>query len=444
MLRIKIIIVSWFIVNAAIAVNKNAEQRAEVLSPQSLQRLTTVISNIKNHYYKAITEEDLLHRAIKGMLTGLDPHSAYLGTEDLQDLEMETVGKFGGIGVEVMPENGAIKVITPIDDTPAYRAGIKAGDYIIQINDKFVRDMKLRDAISIMRGSQGSWLSLTILRKNEHKPRLVRLRREIIKIKTIKYKLLKPGYGYIRIAAFQEATEKDMAQAIEALKKLAQGKLQGIILDIRNNPGGLFDSAVKVADDFLDATKLKNNTLLVSTKGQDEAAQLTVKATSGELLPNVPIAVLINAGSASAAEIVAGALQDHKRAIVVGTPSFGKGSVQVLFPLDKKSAIKLTTALYYTPHDHLIQAKGIIPDVNIEEIQLPRNNNQPWPKIYETTLLDHIQDGKREIHRTEQNGGSVNSLPQVKTAQELAYKDYQLYTALNILQGLHVMQAKNS
>ena len=440
MRRIKIIIFSWFVLNAAIAVNKNTEG----LSSQSLQRLTTVISNIKNHYYKAITEDDLLHRAIKGMLAGLDPHSAYLGVEDLQDLEMRTFGRFGGIGVEVVSENGAIKVITPIDDTPADRAGIKAGDYIIQINNKFVRDMKLRDVVSIMRGNQGSWLSLTILRKNEHKPRIIRLRREIIKIKTIKYKLLESGYGYIRIAAFQEATEKDMEQAIEALKKLSKGKLQGIVLDIRNNPGGLFDSAVKVADNFLDAKKLKNNAVIVYTKGQDEAAQLTVKATPGELLPNVPIAVLINAGSASAAEIVAGALQDHKRAIVVGAPSFGKGSVQVLLPIDKKSAIKLTTALYYTPHDHLIQATGIVPDINIEEIRLPRDNIQSWPKIYENTLLDHIQNGRREIHSTEQNRGNGNSLQQSKAVEELAYKDYQLYTALNILKGLHIMQAKNS
>ena len=359
---------------------------------------------------------------------------------------METFGRFGGIGVEVVPEHGAIKVVSPLDDTPAYRAGIKAGDYIIQINNKFVRDMKLRDAVSIMRGAKGSWLNLTIVRKNENKPRIIRLRREIIKIKTVKYRLLESNYGYIRLAAFQEATEKDMIKAIAELQKLSKGKLKGVILDMRNNPGGLFDSAVKIADNFLDVTKLKSNDLIVYTKGQDEEAQLTVKATPGELLPNIPIAILINEGSASAAEIVAGALQDHKRAIIIGSRSFGKGSVQVLLHIDGVSAIKLTTALYYTPSGYSIQAKGIVPDINIEDIQIPHDHNtsQAWPRIYETTLIDHIQNGNQGKDGLDKSKKLNSQSTQAKTERELVYKDYPLYEALHILKGINIMISKSN
>src|SRR3972149_8327862 len=294
---------------------KNGEE--VTLSSKDLQRLTTVIDDVRKYYYKSIDDDTLFKRAISGMLAGLDPHSEYLDIDDLKDLEMVTLGKFGGVGVEVYPDQGAIKVVSPLDDTPAYKAGIKAGDYIVQINNKLVRDMSLRDAVNMMRGPKGSNLSLTIVRKNEIKPIVFNLRREIIKIRTVKARMLEAGYGYVRLAWFQEPTERDMVLAIKRLQKASKTGLKGLILDMRSNPGGLVESAVQVADDFLDAKKLKNNDLIVYTKGQSDE-EMTAKATLGEILPNVPIVVLINDGSASASEIVAGALQDHKRAIVFG------------------------------------------------------------------------------------------------------------------------------
>jgi carboxyl-terminal processing protease len=407
------------------------------LSKKNLQRLTTMIADIKEYYYKPVDEAFLFDKAITGMLAGLDPHSAYLGPEDMKDLEAETFGAFGGIGVEIVPDHGAIKVISPIDDTPAYRAGVKAGDYIVQIDNKLVRDMTLRDAVGMMRGKTGSSLKLTLIRKNENKPRIVSLRREIIKIKSVKDHMLEPGYGYVRLAAFQESTEKDMVKAIKGMQTTSKGKLKGLVLDMRNNPGGLFGSAVRVADNFLDAKKLKKNGLIVYTKGQDDELQLTAKSSPGELLPNLPLVVLIDEGSASATEIVAGALQDHKRAVVVGTRSFGKGSVQILLPIDSTKAIKLTTALYYTPLGHSIQAKGIEPDINVEAMQIPKDQEAKFfPRIDEAALIDHIKNGDG----SSKNKAMIERQKIVKAEHELAHKDYQLYEALHVLKGLSVMQ----
>jgi carboxyl-terminal processing protease len=442
-------ILSLLVCNEAVAFwkkNHPQDQDEETILPtESLQRLTMIVTNIKRYYYRKIDVSALLDSAIRGMLAGLDPHSEYLGSEDLKELTMETSGKFGGVGILMVPDNGVIKVITPVDDTPAYRAGIKAGDYIIQINNKLVHDMTPSEYISMMRGPKGSKLNLTILRKNESKPRVISLRREIIKTKSVKDTLLEPGYGYIRIAVFQESTEKDMVKTIKKLQKLSKGNLQGLILDMRSNPGGLLDSAVDVANAFLDATKLKNNKLIVYTKSQDEENQITATATAGELLPNVALVVLINEGSASAAEIVAGALQDHKRAIIVGTRSFGKGSVQTVLPMNQNSAIKLTTALYFTPLGRSIQAKGIEPDIDVEDIQVPRNQRaQSLPRVDESTLIDHIQniDSDNDNIYGEQNLAVQQK--QSKSELELIYKDYQLYEALHTLKTLNVMKNKSS
>src|SRR3972149_9860994 len=422
---------------------KNGEE--VTLSSKDLQRLTTVIDDVRKYYYKSIDDDTLFKRAISGMLAGLDPHSEYLDIDDLKDLEMVTLGKFGGVGVEVYPDQGAIKVVSPLDDTPAYKAGIKAGDYIVQINNKLVRDMTLRDAVNMMRGPKGSNLSLTIVRKNEIKPIVFNLRREIIKIKTVKDRILEPGYGYIRLTWFQEPTEKDMTRAIKRLQRSSKAGLKGLILDIRNNPGGLVESAVQIADDFLDSQKLKKNDLIVYTKGQDDEAQIVAKATPGEILANVPIVILINDGSASAAEIVAGALQDHKRAIVVGTRSFGKGSVQTLIPIDRTSAIKLTTALYYTPLGRLIQAKGIEPDINVENIILSRKDqdDQEIPRVDESALIDHIQNSNDVNDSSSDSDVSDKQQKQSKAELDIAYKDYQLYEALHILKSQNVMRNKD-
>lgn len=419
--------------------DKAPKEEVTILPEKELQRFATVIYDVKKYYYKDMKADKLFTRAISGMLSNLDPHSAYLDSRDLKDLQMETIGEFGGIGVEVIPDQGAIRVVTPLDDTPAYKSGIKAGDYIIQINDKLVRDMTLRDAIGMMRGKKGSNLSLTILRKDEPKPLVIKLKRQTISIKTVKSRMLESGYGYIRLALFQEPTEKDMVNAIKKLQKNSNGGLKGLILDMRNNPGGLFEAAVQVADNFLDSKKMeKNNRLIVYTKGQGEEAQITVNATPGDILPNIPIVVLVNEGSASAAEIVAGALQDHKRAVVVGARSFGKGSVQTLIPIDKSSAIKLTTALYYTPSGKSIQAMGIEPDIMVAELKLSKDGLSDYdiPRIDEAALLDHIANGNKK-----DNKSSREIIKKRKQAElNLAYKDFQLYEALHVLKAQSVMR----
>ncbi|MDR1012583.1 MAG: S41 family peptidase [Coxiellaceae bacterium] len=404
-------------------------------SPVSLGNLSLVIDEVKKHYYKPLDNEFLLNQAVSGMLFSLDPHSSYLNSEDLKELEMETVGKFGGIGVEVVPDHGAIRVIAPIEDSPAYKAGVRSNDYIIQIDNQLVHDMTVRHAITMMRGKKGTDLSLTIIRKNVSKPIIFKLRREIIKAPTIKERILESSYGYIRIAYFQEQTESDLVEAIKKMQKRLKsvGGIKGLVLDLRNNPGGLLVSAIKVANNFLDASSLKDDGLIVYTKGQSKESRVSAKATVGDIIRGIPIVVLINGGSASASEVVAGALQDHKRAIIAGTTSFGKGSVQTLIPLDKNrislGAIKLTTALYYTPNGRSIQAKGINPDIVVEDMQFTRSSNRDMPKFNEMALVGHIEsddkDGRQQV---------------LSTNVELAYTDYQLYEALNILKSQNVIK----
>jgi len=423
------------------AFGSSHEIETATISADDLQRLSLVVSDVKKYYYRKVNDSTLFTNAISGMLSSLDPHSAYLGPEDLKDLEMETSGNFGGIGIEVAPEQGVMKVISPLDGSPASRAGIKAGDYIIQINDKLIRNMTLNQAIAMMRGKKGGIVTLTILRKNESKPFIFKLKREIIKLHTVKERMLEPGYGYVRVAYFQDPTERDLTKAIAKLHKEAGGELKGLILDLRNNPGGLFESSVQVADDFLDTDKLKDSDTIVYTKGQADDIQITAKATPDELIPNVPLVVLINEGSASAAEIVAGALQDHKRAMIVGTRSFGKGSVQTVIPIDKNSVIKLTTALYYTPSGRSIQAKGITPDIVVENLQIPHKKAEAdiLDQINEANLVDHIQNADENANTTSPEAQNLGNFNKQSIPSSLAYKDYQLYEALQILKSMNVM-----
>ncbi|OGT07845.1 MAG: hypothetical protein A2X78_03290 [Gammaproteobacteria bacterium GWE2_37_16] len=417
----------------------NITDPSKVISEPDMKRLALVIAYVKQYYVKKTEEKVLIDNAVAGMIAKLDPHSEYLDETDMRDLEMVTEGQFGGVGIELIPDQGAIRVVTPLDDTPAAKAGIKAGDLIIQINDKFVKDMTLRDALNMMRGPKGSKLTLMIARKNNVKPLTFKLTRDIVKVKTVKGKLLESGYGYVRIAIFQDPTARDVAKAIAQLKK--KGPLKGLILDLRNNPGGLLDSAVQISDDFLDADKLKDNKLIVYTQGQFEGAHIVANATPGETISGVPMVVLINEGSASAAEIVAGALQDHRRAVIVGTRSFGKGSVQTLLPLDDKTGIKLTTALYYTPSGRSIQAKGIEPDVVVKDLQLSKDKNEAGLRIDESKLLDHLdnadvnKDNDSDFDENDEDQ-KLDADRQTEKSMNLARGDYQLYEALNILKGL--------
>lgn len=396
---------------------------------EDVQRFSNAIGEIKKYYVKPIDDKELFDNAIRGMLSGLDPHSSYLNEEEFKELQTSTSGEFGGLGIEVTMEEGVVKVITPLIDTPAFKAGIKTGDYIIKLGNQSVQGLSLKDAVNLMRGKAGSTIELTVLRKGESKPLSFNLIREVILIKSVKSKMLSDGYGYIRLTQFQALTGKDMLQAIEQLKLQSNGKLKGLVLDLRNNPGGLLDTAIQVSDAFLGNNKEGKQEMIVYTEGRLPGSKFTALANPGDVLDNAPIVVLINNGSASASEIVAGALKDNKRAIILGTKSFGKGSVQTVLPLDSKTGIKLTTALYYTPSGISIQAKGIVPDIVVEEMEVPKTatKKSDITGFSEADLSGHIINNKNGEEKAAQNT--------VKT-EDLIHDDYQLYAALTVLEGM--------
>ncbi|HAT2009078.1 TPA: S41 family peptidase [Legionella pneumophila] len=397
---------------------------------EDVQRFSNAIGEIKKYYVKPVDDKELFDNAIRGMLTGLDPHSSYLNEEEFKELQTSTSGEFGGLGIEVTMEEGVVKVITPLVDTPAFKAGIKSGDYIIKLGKESVQGLSLKDAVNLMRGKPGTTIELTILRKGVNKPLTFDLIREVIQIKSVKSKMLSEGYGYIRLTQFQALTGKDMIKAIEQLKQQAGGKLKGLVLDLRNNPGGLLDSAIQVSDAFLGNDKAGKQEMIVYTEGRLPGSKFTALANPGDVLDNAPIVVLINNGSASASEIVAGALKDNKRAIILGTKSFGKGSVQTVLPLDGKTGIKLTTALYYTPSGVSIQAKGIIPDIIVEEVDVPKNavKKDTLAGFTEADLNGHLINKDNS-----ENAESKNN--QIQTG-DLIHEDYQLYAALTVLEGM--------
>lgn len=412
---------------------------ADPINAADVERLGKTLEIIKRYYVETVPNKELFDNALRGMLSGLDPHSSFLDEKELKELKEVTTGLFSGLGIEVSSANGFLKVITPLDDSPAQKAGVKAGDYIIKINDELVKDMSLSDAINKMRGAKGSSVDLTLLRTDTTHPIKLKLTREFIKIESVKSKMLEPGYGYVRIGSFQENTATALVKAVEDLQRQTTGPLKGLMLDLRNNPGGLLEPSAKVADEFLNPKKTSDNDIIVSAKGRYPGSDFAIKADPDDIIPGVPMVVLINQGSASGAEIVAGALQDYKRAVLVGTDSFGKGSVQTVIPLDNKSAIKLTTALYYTPNGRSIQASAIHPDVVVDDIQIPAKKDiLAEEKIYikEVDLKGHLANGNKKIATT------VNSvsLDKPNAATALASDDYQLAVALNILKGLAAVQ----
>ena len=422
-------------VSLAIGHGVLAEKEEQGYTPiplNELRSLTEVFGRIKQDFVEPVTDKTLLENAIRGMLSGLDPHSSYLDAEGYKDLQVGTTGEFGGLGIEVGMEDGFVKVISPIDDTPAQRAGIKAGDLIIRLDSKPVKGMTLHQAVNIMRGKVGTDIILTVVREGADKPLEITITRDIIKVQSVKGRILEEGYGYVRISQFQSHTGENLAKQISKIREKNKSDLNGLILDLRNNPGGVLNAAVEVSDAFLE------NGLIVYTQGRVPDSELKFTATPNELINGAPLIVLVNGGSASASEIVAGALQDHKRAIIMGSQTFGKGSVQTILPLKNNTALKLTTARYYTPSGKSIQASGIKPDIEIESIRVASVENNDGVRIKEADLTGHLESD-------EEAKKDKNKKPDDKKEKKisLAETDYQLYAALNMLKGLAILKKQN-
>ena len=399
--------------------------KKEINLPLSeLRSFVEVYERVSKNYVEPVEDKKLLSGAISGMLSSLDPHSAYLPPENFKKMEEHTTGDFGGLGMEVAMEDGLVKIVSPIDDTPAKRAGVLAGDLVIKLDDLPVKGKSLMDAIKIMRGKPGTKIKLTILREGEARPLVIEITRAVIKTTSVKQKLLTDNIGYVRVSQFQLRTGPDVVKAIKKLEDENESDLNGLVLDLRNNPGGVLRAAVQVSDAFL------NEGLIVYTEGRSERTKVSFEAEDGDSMNGRPIVILINEGSASASEIVAGALQDQKRAIIAGRTSFGKGSVQTLMPLSNGGAIKVTTARYYTPKGRSIQAKGIEPDIVIERVKVEKLEKPVFARVKEKDLEGHLENDKKT---------KVTSLKD-KTVEDLLDKDFELREAYSLLKGMYFMQ----
>ena len=417
----------------AMAHNVWAEKEtASALPLEDLRTFTDVYARIKQDYVTNVDDSDLLKNAIRGMLAGLDPHSSYLDEEQFRELQIGTSGEFGGLGIEVGMENGFVKVIAPIDDTPADRAGVEAGDLIIKLDDKSVKGLTLEEAVKLMRGKKGSDIVLTIVREGEDAPLSLTLTRDVIRVRSVRNRVLEPGYGYVRISNFQSKTTRGLLDALASLKKKNEGDLKGLVLDLRNNPGGVLTGAVGVSDVFL-----KDNELIVYTEGRVEDSELKYSASTGDSLKGAPLVVLINQGSASASEIVAGAMQDHERATILGTTSFGKGSVQTILPLNDSTALKLTTARYYTPLGRSIQSEGIVPDILLKIEGTPDEETSALSIISEADLEGHLENEHQEANKKAREPKSVVMIPK-QTKEDST--DYALEEAIKVLKGMTATQ----
>lgn len=423
-----------------------AERSAAPLPIDELRSFTEVYGRVKNDYVEAVDDKELIEEAINGMLSGLDPHSAYLNEEAFKEMKVGTQGEFGGLGIEVSMEDGFVKVVAPIEDTPAWNAGLKSGDLIIKLDESNVKGMTLNDAVKLMRGKPGTDIVLTIVRKGEPQPQTITVTRDIIQIQSVKYRMLEEDYAYFRVTQFQEHTGEKLGQAIEKLFAENEGPMKGMILDLRNDPGGLLTASIGVSAAFLQKDKL-----VVYTEGRTNDARMRMYARpefyargpKGDYLANVPEAaktvpmvVLVNGGSASASEIVAGALQDHRRAVIMGTQTFGKGSVQTILPLGNGTAIKLTTARYFTPSGQSIQAKGITPDIIVEDATIETKQSSP--------LMRKEADLKNRLDNPQGGDGSEAQEVETTDASESSGEpaDYQLGQALNLLKGLQILSSR--
>lgn len=403
---------------------------AEALPVDEIRTFAEVFTKVKKDYVEELGDADLLESAIKGLLEGLDPHSSYLDEEAYLALQEGTTGQFGGLGIEVGMEDGFIKVISPIDDTPAQQAGIQAGDLIIRLDDTPVKGLSLSEAVSRMRGEPGTDITLTIVREGEEKPLKIAITRDLIKVRSVRFRTLAPGFGYLRISHFQIHTAEDARVALQKLKEDNDNELQGLVIDLRNNPGGTLSGAVGVSDLFL------NKGLIVYTKGRIEDSNLSFHAKPADMLNGAPIVALVNAGSASASEIVAGALQDHQRGVVMGQRTFGKGSVQSVLTISNNAALKLTTALYYTPSGRSIQAEGIEPDIVIDRVKIEAIGGEA-DIITEENLNQHLKGEENDEQDEELDEAAVKA----RETQTMLEKDYALRQALNVLKGLKILSA---
>ncbi len=396
---------------------------------QELQAFAEILSQVKDNYVEDVDDQELLENAIRGMLSGLDPHSAYLDGEEYKEMSISTSGKFGGLGIEVQMFNGFVRVVSPIDDTPASRAGIESGDLIIKIDEKPVKGMNLTEAVRMMRGKPGTDIELAVMREGQAQPFNVSITRDIIKVESVRSRMLEPHYGYLRISTFSGNTASSLEKQLNKLLKDASSEdkeLRGVVLDLRNNPGGVLTAAVDVSDAFLQGGTV------VSIKGRHDNAMREFTAKPGDILDGKPIVVLVNEGSASASEIVAGALQDHQRGVIAGRKTFGKGSVQTIVPVRNNAAIKLTTARYYTPDGRSIQAEGIEPDVTIRALKVSQRE-QNFAPVKEADLNNSLEN---------ENGSRTDA--KAKAEASLAETDYALYEALNLLKGLSIMGARRN
>ena len=428
-----------------------SEPGSQSLPLKDLQTFVEILNRVKTDYVEPVKDETLLENAVRGMLAGLDPHSAYLDKDEFKEMNIATTGKFGGLGIEVQMQNGFVKVVSPIDDTPAAKAGIQAGDLIVKIDDTPVKGLSLTEAVQKMRGDPGTKVSLTVVREGAPAPLQMDMKRDVIAVSSVRSKMLEPGLGYVRISQFAVNTGKLLGEEISKLKKDAGGELKGLVLDLRNNPGGVLNAAVEVSDAFLDKGTI------VSIKGRLADSNRDFTANPGDLLNGKPLVVMVNGGSASASEIVAGALQDHHRGVLVGSKTFGKGSVQTVLPLQNDSAIKLTTARYYTPSGKSIQAEGINPDVSIEPVKIAkadvqeaagleikeadlkgRLDNPDAPavkpiKVVPAEDVDSKDDKKGKKGKDKKGKGKDDK---VEDNSKLIENDFALYESLNLLKGM--------
>ena len=390
---------------------------------QELQLFTDVLTIVKRSYVEEVSIKDLVYGAIEGMLASLDPHSGFMPPEIYKEMKVDTRGEFGGLGIEISLRDGVLTIVAPIEDTPASRAGLKSGDHILKIEDEYTKGMEIMEAVQQMRGLPGTSITITIMRSAFEKPQPFTLEREVIKVKSVKFKTLDDGFGYVRLTQFQEHSGEDLGKALDRLREENGGSLQGLVLDLRNNPGGLLDQAVEVSDQFL------SEGLIVYTEGREDDAKMEFSAMRSGTEPNYPIVVLINGGSASASEIVAGALQDQGRAVIMGLQSFGKGSVQTIIPLSDDSGLRLTTAKYYTPNGTSIQARGIIPDVEVLQSE-----------IRAVQEFDHFREKDLKNHFDTEGHGESSTEKDAILPDEETLNDFQLMRALDLLKGWKIFQ----